>query len=88
MGREALEAAIRNYRTGETVVRDLKEEKIVCKCFNVSEEEIERVVTENNLSTVEEVTDYCKAGGACGQCRGDIQAILDRIIAERKTAAK
>ena len=88
MGREALEAAIRNYRTGETVVRDLKEEKIVCKCFNVSEEEIERVVTENNLPTVEEVTDYCKAGGACGQCRGDIQAILDRIIAERKTAAK
>ncbi len=83
MGREALEAAIRNYRTGETVVRDLKEEKIVCKCFNVSEEEIERVATENNLSTVEEVTDYCKAGGACGQCRDEIQAILDRIIAER-----
>ncbi len=87
MGREALEAAIRNYRTGETVVRDLKEEKIVCKCFNVSEEEIERVVTENNLSTVEEVTDYCKAGGACGQCRGDIQAILDRIVAERASVS-
>ena len=87
MGREALEAAIRNYRTGETVVRDLKEEKIVCKCFNVSEEEIERVVTENNLSTVEEVTDYCKAGGACGQCRGDIQAILDRLLAERATVS-
>ena len=45
MGREALEAAIRNYRTGETVVRDLKEEKIVCKCFGVSEEEIIRVAT-------------------------------------------
>ena len=87
MGREALEAAIRNYRTGETVVRDLKEEKIVCKCFNVSEEEIVRVATENNLSTVEEVTDYCKAGGACGQCRGEIQAILDRIIAERASVA-
>ena len=87
MGREALEAAIRNYRTGETVVRDLKEEKIVCKCFNVSEEEIERVVTENNLSTVEEVTDYCKAGGACGQCRGDIQAILDRLLAERASVS-
>ena len=87
MGREALEAAIRNYRTGETVVRDLKEEKIVCKCFNVSEEEIVCVATENNLSTVEEVTDYCKAGGACGQCRGEIQAILDRIIAERASVA-
>ena len=88
MGREALEAAIRNYRTGETVIRDLKEEKIVCKCFNVSEEEIERVATENNLSTVEQVTDYCKAGGACGQCRGEIQKILDRVIAERKALSK
>ena len=84
MGREALEAAIRNYRTGETVVRDLKEEKIVCKCFGVSEEEIIRVATENGLTTVDQVTHYCKAGGACGQCRGDIQAILDRLAATRQ----
>lgn len=88
MGREALEAAIRNYRTGETVVRDLKEEKIVCKCFNVSEEEIERVATENNLTTLREVMFYCKAGGACGKCRGEIQAILDRIAKERGGAAQ
>lgn len=83
MGREALEAAIHNYRTGETSVRDLKEEKIICQCFNVSEEEITRVATENNLSTVDEVTFYCKAGGACGKCRAEIQAILDKVIAER-----
>ena len=83
MGREALEAAIHNYRTGETAVRDLKDEKIVCKCFNVSEEEIRRVATENSLHTVEEVTHFCKAGGACGQCVGEIQAILDKLEAER-----
>lgn len=87
MGREALEAAIHNYRTGETVVRDLKEEKIVCKCFGVSEEEIIRVATENSLTTVDQVTHYCKAGGACGQCRGDIQAILDRLAQERAAKA-
>ena len=79
MGREALEAAIYNYRTGKPGVRDLKEEKIVCKCFNVSEEEIIRVATENKLTTVDEVTDYCKAGGACGNCRGAIQEILDKL---------
>ncbi len=87
MGREALEAAIHNYRTGETVVRDLKEEKIVCKCFGVSEEEIVRVATENGLTTVDQVTHYCKAGGACGQCRGEIQAVLDRLAAERAKSA-
>ncbi len=88
MGREALEAAIHNYRTGETVVHDLKEEKIVCKCFGVSEEEIVRVATENNLTTVEQVTHYCKAGGACGQCKEDIQAILNRLAEERAKVAE
>lgn len=87
MGREALEAAIHNYRTGETVVRDLKEEKIICKCFGVSEEEIIRVATENSLTTVEQVTHYCKAGGACGQCREEIQAVLNKVIAERAKLA-
>ncbi|MBR4170312.1 MAG: Fe-S cluster assembly protein NifU [Kiritimatiellae bacterium] len=82
MGSQALDAAIRNYRTGDTTVRNL-EERIVCTCFGVSENEIRRVVTENNLTTVDEVTNYCKAGGGCGNCRGDIQKILDEILAQR-----
>ena len=76
MGREALEAAIHNYRTGETMVKNL-EDHIVCTCFGVSENEIRRVVTENSLTTVDEVTNFCKAGGGCGMCRDDIQAIID-----------
>lgn len=76
MGKEALDAAIENYRTGKTVVRDLKEEKVVCKCFGVTEDDIIRVAKENGLKTVDEVTHYCKAGGACGQCRSEIEAIL------------
>ncbi len=78
MGREALEAAIHNYRTGETAVKNL-EDHIVCTCFGVSENEIRRVVTENGLSTVEEVTNFCKAGGGCGMCQPDIQTIIDSI---------
>jgi len=81
MGREALEVAIHNYRTGETMVKNL-EDHIICTCFGVSENEIRRVVTENNLSTVEEVTNFCKAGGGCGMCRNDIQKIIDSIRAK------
>lgn len=84
MGREALEAAIYNYRTGEPGVRDLKEEKIVCQCFNISEDDIVRVVTENKLTTVDEVMDYCKAGGACGRCRGEIQKIVDKLTGKEE----
>ena len=79
MGREALEAAIHNYRIGETTVKNL-EDHIVCTCFGVSENEIRRVATENGLTTVDQVTDFCKAGGGCGMCRKDIQNILDDLL--------
>jgi len=78
MGREALEAAIENYETGATGKRIL-EGNILCHCFGVTEEEVERVVRNNELSTVEEVTNYCKAGGGCGVCKDDIQKVIDRV---------
>jgi len=78
MGREALEVAIRNYRTGETSKKIL-EGKVVCRCFGVTEEEIIRVVRENRLKSVEEVTNFCKAGGACGKCHADIEAIIAKV---------
>ena len=78
MGREALEAAIKNYETGQNADRNL-EDAVLCTCYNVSENEVRRVITENSLSTVEEVTNYTKAGGGCGKCLPKIQAILDEI---------
>jgi len=78
MGREALEAAIENYHSGGRVKHELKG-KVVCTCFGVTEEEIERVVQENNLTTVEQVTNYCKAGGGCGGCKGEIEKIIERV---------
>lgn len=76
LGREALEAAVANYR-GVPVPQSDK----VCKCFDVTEEEIERVVRENRLTTVEDITAYTKAGGGCGQCLPKLEAILKRVTA-------
>ena len=78
MGREALEAAIENYRTGGRKRREL-EGNVVCTCFGVTDKEIERVIRENNLTMVEEVTNYCKAGGGCGGCRGEIEKIIGKV---------
>lgn len=87
MGREALEAAIDNYRIGRTEKKILSG-KVVCNCFGVTEEEILRVVRENGLSTVEQVTNYTKAGGGCGKCKGDIGKIVEAIVLERHEAAR
>ncbi len=90
MGREALEAAIANYKGGATKKHQL-EGRVVCVCFGVTEKEIERVISENNLTTVEQVTNYCKAGGGCGGCKGEIEKIIQRIQGEKavqKAAAR
>jgi NifU-like protein len=79
MGREALEKAIAHYKGLPTAE---VEEKIICECFGVSEKEIERVVRENDLKTVEEVTNYTKAGGGCGGCHEAIEEIIARVRAE------
>ncbi|MCR4666719.1 MAG: Fe-S cluster assembly protein NifU [Desulfovibrio sp.] len=76
MGQEALEAAIRNWR-GEAPVPHAQEiGRLVCKCFGVTDAQIIRVIRENGLTSVDEVTDYTKAGGACGECRNEIAEIL------------
>jgi NifU-like protein len=79
MGREALEAAIANYR-GEKVIKE--DFEIVCKCFGVTDNEIIKAVRENDLNTVEQVTYYTKAGGGCGQCHPKIEALIERVRKE------
>jgi NifU-like protein len=80
MGQEALEAAISFYKSGgKNAVAHEKEGAIVCTCFNVTDVEIEKAIRENNLKTVEEVTNFTKAGGGCGGCKEQLQEILDKI---------
>ncbi len=83
LGREALEKAIDHFKGTPS---KSEEERIVCECFGVTLKEIERAIRENRLSTVEEVTNYTKAGGGCGNCHPDIQDIIDRVQAEMAEA--
>ena len=85
MGRDALEKAITCY-LGEPEKK--LEGNIVCECFGVTDVEIARVVRENHLSTIEDVTDYVKAGGGCGNCHDKIQEIIDSIIGTQRPVKK
>lgn len=85
MGRDALEKAIGYYYgEGEKKV----EGEIVCECFGVTDLEIERAVKENNLETIEDVTDYVKAGGGCGNCHEKIQEIIDSVTGKERVVEK
>ncbi len=73
MGREALEAAIANYRG---VPIPMAEGEVVCECFGVTDLEIRRAIKESNLKSVEEITNFTKAGGGCGRCVDRLEEIL------------
>ncbi|MBW8192153.1 nitrate reductase [Neiella marina] len=51
----------------------------VCACFNVGEKTIRKAITDNALTTYQEVGKCCKAGTNCGSCVPEIKTILASI---------
>ncbi|MDD3236999.1 MAG: Fe-S cluster assembly protein NifU [Candidatus Gastranaerophilales bacterium] len=86
MGHEALEAAIANFYHED--VKCPEKGKVICKCFNVTQETIESEIKANNLKTLEDIMNYTKAGGACGKCQNEIKRILDETIQSEKPLTK
>ena len=88
MGREALEAAIADYR-GEKVTQDEEDEgRIICNCFGITENKIRKVIEEDHLASVEEVTNYTKAGGGCGACLDEIENIIEEYLNQKAASPK
>jgi NifU-like protein len=82
MGREALEAAVANFRGEEVDHHEEDEGALICKCFAVDEAKIRKAVMENGLRDVEGVTNYTKAGGACSCCHEKIEQVLEACLEE------
>jgi len=90
MGVEALNAAIANIRgekekgTTHSCSHDIVYDpngldRLICHCFGITERKIREIAESNNLRTVNEITNYSKAGGGCGGCKDEIQAILNSM---------
>ena len=87
MGCEALEAALANYR-GETVAHEEEDEgRIICQCFGIPESKVRRAVRENRLETIEDITNFTKAGGGCQTCHIDLEEIIEEEMGKAVAAA-
>jgi len=73
----ALRSAFADYRAKQ--ISEFSGEKaLICTCFGVTEETIERAISEGSFATVDEVSMQTRGGGGCGSCRMLIQEILDQ----------
>ena len=73
---DALHAALNDCRALQ-IEEFTGEKALICTCFGVSEDEIEKVIEENKSETVEEIGEICNAGTGCGSCRMLIQELID-----------
>lgn len=80
MGREALEAAIADYRG---LILPMAEGEVVCECFGVTDLEVMRAINESTLRSVEEITNFTKAGGGCGKCEDKLREILQTTVSSK-----
>jgi NifU-like protein len=84
LGQQALEMAIKSCQGAPAAEPGAE---IICECFGITDIEIEKAVRENRLTTVEQVTNYTKAGGGCGNCHDKIRAIIERVHASGQPVA-
>ena len=79
MGREALEAAMIDHykRLGRGVpCHLLQQAALLCHCFQVTKDTVTDAIYNHRLEDVEDVTNFTKAGGGCGDCRHEIGDLL------------
>lgn len=80
---EAVKGAFREHRN-QAVAEFAGERALLCTCFGISEDTIVQFIAAESPSTVQDVSDACRAGSGCGSCRMIIQELIDTVERERE----
>ncbi len=75
---EAFSRAVADYRT-KYLEEFAGERALICMCFGVDEETIERSINIGGADSVDAVSAATNAGSGCGSCRMLIQSMLDSL---------
>jgi nitrogen fixation NifU-like protein len=78
LGDKALRMAINDYyvRNGMEAKVKKEEERVVCKCMNITDQEIEHAVLEG-ARTFYELQEMTKVGTGCGECEQEVTQLLE-----------
>ncbi len=75
---DAFDAGLRQFRGQPPREKSVPGEPLVCFCFQISENSVERAIRLSGLKTVAEVSNATKAGAGCHTCHPDLDALLKR----------
>ena len=73
---DALRAVFAGYRIKLLDEYD-GETALICTCFGIAEDSLEKCINEHRLTNVSDVIERCRAGGGCGSCQPLIQELID-----------
>jgi len=78
LGDKALRMAINDFylRNGMDDKVKKEEERVVCQCMNITDQDIEHAVLEG-AKTYYEVQEMTKAGTGCGECKEEVTQLLE-----------
>ena len=78
LGDKALRMAINDYYVRNGMEHKVKkeEERVVCKCMNITDQEIEHAVLEG-ARTFYELQEMTKVGTGCGECEQEVRELLE-----------
>ncbi len=81
LGDKALRMAINDYyaKSGQADKVEHEEAKVVCQCMEVTDHEIEEAVLEG-VRNYYELQEMTKIGSACGECKDEANAVLERYV--------
>jgi len=83
LGDKALRIAINDYymRNGMEDKVQREEERIVCKCLNITDQEIEHAVLDG-ARTFYDLQEMSKVGTGCGECKEEVTQLLEAYKAK------
>lgn len=83
LGDKALRAAVEDYftKTGQTDRITWGSRNIICKCLNISQEEIENLI-EEGVSDFQSLQEKTKLGTGCGQCIDDAKKLFTSLLGQ------
>ncbi|MBU4304772.1 MAG: iron-sulfur cluster assembly scaffold protein [Candidatus Omnitrophica bacterium] len=81
LGDKALRAAINDYYARNNMAHKVRQDKarIICRCMNVTDHEIEDAVLEG-ARTYLELQEHTKLGTVCGQCKDEAARLMNEYI--------